>query len=41
MVDFGGSDKMIKITGKVDKPNTEDGLRSDISLFIQGRTSSA
>ena len=40
MVDFGKSDKMIKISGKVDKPNTYNGFSSDISFFILGRTSS-
>ena len=35
MVDFGKSDKMIKISGKVDKPNTYNGFRSNISFFIQ------
>ena len=29
------SDKMIKISGKVDKPNTSNGFSSDISFFIQ------
>ena len=40
MVYFGKSDKMIKISGKVDKPNTYNGFSGDISFFIQGRTSS-
>ena len=39
MVDFGESDKMIKINGKVDQPNTYNGFSSNISFFIQGRTS--
>ena len=39
MVDFGKSDKMIKISGKVDKPNTYNGFSRDISFFILGRTS--
>ena len=40
MVQFGESDKMIKIGRKVDKSNTYDEFRSNISFFIQGRTSS-
>ena len=40
MVDFGKSDKMIKISGKVDKPDTYNWLSSGISFFIQRRTSS-
>ena len=40
MVDFGESDKLIKISGKVDKLNTYNGFSSNISVFIQGRTSS-
>ena len=31
---------MIKISGKVDKPNTYNWFSSDISFIIQGRTSS-
>ena len=31
---------MIKISGKVDKSNTYNGFISNISFFIQGRTSS-
>ena len=31
---------MIKISGKVDKSNTYNWFRCNISLFIQGRTSS-
>ena len=31
MVDFGESDKMIKISGKVDKPNTYNGF----SIFLE------
>ena len=38
MLDFGESDKMIKISGKIDKSNTGDGFNSNISFFIQGRT---
>ena len=40
MVDFGESDKMIKISGKVDKSNTYYEFTRNISFFIQGRTSS-
>ena len=40
MVDFGESDEMIEISGKVDKPNTYNGFSHDISFFILGRTSS-
>ena len=40
MVDFGESDKMIKISRKVDKSNTYNGFSGNISYFIQGRTSS-
>ena len=29
---------MIKVSGKVEKPNTYNGFSSDISFFIQGRT---
>ena len=32
MVDFGNSDKMIKVSGKVDKSNTYDGFSSNISF---------
>ena len=32
MFDFGKSDKMIKIRGKVDKPNTYYGFSSNISF---------
>ena len=39
MVDFGESDKMIEISGKLDKSNTNK-FRSNISFFIHGRTSS-
>ena len=34
MVDFGESDKTIKISGKVDKPNTYNKFNSNISFFI-------
>ena len=33
MVDFGKSDKMINVSGKVDKSNTYNGFISDISFF--------
>ena len=33
MVDFGESDKMIKISGKMDKSDTYKGFSSDISFF--------
>ena len=33
MVDFGESEKMIKITGKVDKSNTYNGFTGNISWF--------
>ena len=38
MIDFGESDKMIKISGKVDKSDTYNGF-SNILFFIR-RTSS-
>ena len=31
MIDFGKSDKMRKITGKMDKPNTGNGFSIDVS----------
>ena len=34
MVDFGKSDKMIKINGKGDKTNIYNGFSSNISFFI-------
>ena len=34
MVDFGESDKMIKISWKVDKSNTFNGFSGDSSFFI-------
>ena len=37
MEDFGESENMIKISGKVDKSNTYNGFSSNISFFIQGR----
>ena len=40
MVDFGESDKMIKISGKVDKSNTFNGFSGNISFFINRKTSS-
>ena len=39
MVDFGKSDKMIKLNGKVDKSNTYNRFNSNILLFIQGTSS--
>ena len=41
MLDFSESDKMIKISGKVDKSNTYNGFTSHVSFFIQGRTSNS
>ena len=40
MVDFGKSDKMIKIHGKVDKSNIYNGFNGNISFCINRRTSS-
>ena len=40
MVDFGESDKMIKISGKVDKSKTYNEFSSNILFFIHGRSSS-
>ena len=34
MVDFGKSDKMIKISGKMNKPNTYSRFSRNISKFI-------
>ena len=34
MLDFGKFDKMRKIIGKVDKPNTDNGLKEDISSLF-------
>ena len=34
MVDFGKSDKMIKVSRKMDKTNSDNGFGNDISLFI-------
>ena len=39
MVAFGESNKTIKISGKMDKSKTYNKFSSDISFFIQGRTS--
>ena len=39
MIDFAESDKMIKISGKVDKSNSYNRFSGDISFFII-RTSS-
>ena len=38
MVDFGNTDKMIKISRKVVKSNIYNGFSCNISLFIQGST---
>ena len=38
MVDFRKSDKMIKITGKANKPKHIE-FRSNISFFIPGKSS--
>ena len=38
MVDLDKSDKMIKISGKGDKPNTDN--RFNISFFIENKISS-
>ena len=35
MVDFGESDTMMNINGKVDKSDTYNEFSSDISFFIQ------
>ena len=40
MVDFGESEKMIKISGKVDKSDTYNGFSGIISFFIHRKTSS-
>ena len=40
MVDFGESDNMIRISGKVNKSNTYNEFRGNISFFINRRTSS-
>ena len=40
MVDFGESDKRIKISGKMNKSNTYNGISLNISFFIHGRTTS-
>ena len=34
MVDFGKSDKMMKISGKVNKPNIYHGFSDDISSLF-------
>ena len=39
MVDFVKSDKVIKISGNVDKPNTDNGFKN-ISFLIENRNSS-
>ena len=38
MGDFGKSAKMIRISGKVDKLNTDNGFSNDTSFFILERT---
>ena len=38
MVGFSISDKMTKISGKVDKPNTYYEFSSDILIFTQGES---
>ena len=40
IVDFGESDKMIKISGRVDKSSTYNGFCGNISFFTNRRTSS-
>ena len=35
MVDFGESDKMVKISGKVNKSNAYNGFAGNISLFFR------
>ena len=40
MVGFGESDKMIKISGKMDKSNIYNGFSGNTSFFINRRTSS-
>ena len=40
MLDFGKFEKMIKISGKVDKRKTYNLFSCGFSLFIPGRTSS-
>ena len=40
MVDFGASDKMIKISWKIDDSNTYNGFSGNISFFIDSGTSS-
>ena len=39
MVAFAKSDKMMKVSGKVDKPNTDNGF-FDMLFFIGNKTSS-
>ena len=34
MIDFGESDKMIKVSRKVEKSNTYNGFSGNISFFI-------
>ena len=40
MVDFGESDKMMKISGKMNKSNTYNGFSGNISFFFNKITSS-
>ena len=40
MLDFGKSDKMMNISGKEEKSDTYKGFGSNVSSFINGRTSS-
>ena len=39
IIDFGESDKIIKICGKMDKSNTYNGFSGNISFFINKRNS--
>ena len=40
MVDFGESDKMLKICGKVNESNTYNVFSGNVSFFVNKRTSS-
>ena len=40
MIDFGKSDKIIRVSGKVDKSNIYNKFSGYISFFINRRTSS-
>ena len=35
MVDFSKSEKIIKTSGNVDKPNTDNGFSGNILFFLQ------